>query len=110
MTSDRRLFEKFTEKMDQHHANADHLRTLGWEVKIIPIIMTYSGVLTTSFRQALTDTNLPTDLINSTINKPQQTICDYNLKIIHTRRFLINLFHRPQSFSMNLSELGCRLS
>lgn len=95
MTSDRSLARKFKDKLDQHRRHQQALCRLGWEVNVIPIVMTYSGVTTTSFRAALSAANVPDTLIDSTLLQLQQTVCDYNVKILHTRRTLIRKARNP---------------
>ena len=43
--SDTRLAEQYAEKINQHHAHAQFLSSPehGWQIRIIPILLTHSG-------------------------------------------------------------------
>jgi hypothetical protein len=87
-TGDGYAATRFEQKLKQHEAHAEFLRSKEWTIKVIPIIFTHSGCLTTSLRQILTEFGIENGPTNKLISKLQLHTCTFSYKTISTYRQL----------------------
>ena len=89
-TDDRTVAARYSAKVLHHQAYVDNLRTQGWTVYFYPIVLTYSGCISKSFRTMLhTHCGLSHPQINPLLYTLQRHTCSYNSKLINTRKFLL---------------------
>ena len=88
-TDDIDVATRYQAKLDQHSAYCQHLKRHHWKPCIYPIVLTYSGCLTSSLRIFLKqDCGLTDHSINPFIRQLQTHTCKYNSKLIGTRAAL----------------------
>jgi hypothetical protein len=85
-TSDRKVTAKLTAKREQHFQLYQFLRGQGWQVPYVPIVIAYSGYITTTLREKLgLLTALSPPAIMKLLTRLQSHNCCYNQAILHTR-------------------------
>jgi hypothetical protein len=84
-TDDLKVKERYQQKLNHHNPYFTHLKSLGWQPTLYPIVFTHSGCVTTSLRTFLNDCGVTPRQINSLIKSIEHKIYSYNSSLIYSR-------------------------
>ena len=84
-SSDRHVGKKYKEKLQQHARYKQQLEAAGWQTKIIPIVLTYSTLTTSTLSWLLTEIGQTESEAHATKGLLMKLTAEYNNKLIRTR-------------------------
>jgi hypothetical protein len=95
-SSDRSVGNKFKSKLDQHARYKAQLEAYGWNVRIVPIVMTYSALASDTLPWLLNEIGQTPREMNATRDLLTKLTLEYNRKLIYTRKKLRVLLENAQ--------------
>lgn len=94
-STDRRVGEKLQDKLQQHHRYAQQLRAAGWQTRIIPVVLTYSALMTSTLPWLLNEIGQTEYEAHATKGLLMKLTAEYNSKLLRTRTKLRAMQNPP---------------